>query len=62
MEHPESTAQAVWASVKEPRSPANEKLDIEHAEVADDPRQWSSARKVNIPPFPHIHINPILTI
>ena len=28
----------------------NEKLDIEHAEVADDPREWSSTRKVSQPP------------
>ena len=29
----------------------NEKLDIEHAEVADDPREWSSTRKVSQPPI-----------
>lgn len=26
--------------------PAEEKLDIEHAVVTDDPRKWSPARKV----------------
>lgn len=31
---------------KQPPTPVLEKLDIEHAIVQDDPRNWSSGRKV----------------
>lgn len=31
---------------KQPPTPAFDKLDIEHALVHDDPRNWSSGRKV----------------
>lgn len=35
----------------------NEKPDIEHAEVVDDPRKWSTARKVNIASRPTLRVS-----
>ena len=38
---------AMQSSLEAPHSqPQEEKVDIEHAYVADDPRKWSSTRKV----------------
>lgn len=41
------SAPATHLDIEAPHSsPPEEKLDIEHAFVEDDPRKWSSTRKV----------------
>ncbi|KAK7689799.1 hypothetical protein QCA50_006438 [Cerrena zonata] len=46
LRHTKTTAPVVTAPKQSPL--ANEKPDIEHADVTDDPRKWSTARKTAI--------------